>query len=561
MRPFAPTAAIWSKRFDISRLAMTKLRDQSESRHITRIPGTGHAIVGLPFSAWIVAATFLASAAYYWHGFGPMGDAERYVGAALKWREQGPFLGETHWSLRHLFVVPIAAAFEVLGPSEFAATVPNILYAAGLVAITYFFARRRLGRAEGTVIAILIAISAFFVARPMEIGVYGAEIFYAALSCWLFVSAQFDRRRITYLFVAGAVAGLAWTIREQTFYLLAAFGLLTLFGRRQPLLSLTAIAIGFGAVLLVEGMIYWAAAGDPFYRYRVDLHHKAVGWATLDSTRDTAFAKFLRPFKDSAGDPITTPLSIAGAAAAAFLLRQKTRKLAASQSIFVSFAVISAVAVVISAYGFDLATPRYYPIFPYFICLVLGVAIVAIGQRYGRWASASALALVAFLNAAGEDFSNYNEYAEARLLAQYARMSDGPIYTDPLTASRARYLMRLSGTDRDRIAETIRSDRIYPTGVLFYKTNQRADHPGFWCVLERSDVRPLNWTHAIMRYFGVEKILGSSVERIVVRPEPVEFVRVLRQEAAIDPYSGEACLSPSNKKTGAVVAAPVTLFF
>lgn len=543
---------------------MSQVSDRLEESEACRRQGAGNrpkASLQFPASGLAVSAIFIASVAFYWHGFGPMGDAERYVAAALRWCEQGPFLGETHWALRHLFVLPMAAVFEVFGPSEFTATLPNILYAAGLVAITYFFGRRYLGRPEGTAAAVLIAISAFFVARPMEIGVYGAEAFFAALSCWLFIAAQFERRRVAFLIAAGAVAGLAWTIREQTIYLVLSFGLLALVGRRQTLLSLTAVAIGFGAVLLVEGLIYWAAAGDPFYRYRVDLHHKVNGWATLDSTKDTVLAKFLRPFRDIATDPITTPLSVIAVPAAVFLYWWRDRKQTAFQTVFVSFAVISVVAAIISAYGFDLATPRYYPILPYFVFLVLGVAVIAIGRRYGKLVSVAAVAMIAVLNAAGEDFGNYNEYAEARLLVSYVKASDEPIHTDPLTASRTRYLLRLSEVSRERIAELIRSDRTYPIGVLFYKSSPTEDRSSSWCVLERTDVRPLNWTHAIIRFLGLDKALGNSVERIVARPRPVELVRVLQQEAEIDPYSGKPCLSTPDKETGAAIAAPVTLFF
>lgn len=543
---------------------MSQVSDRLEESETSRrhgaenLPKASHQY---PASGLAVSVIFIASVALYWHGFGPMGDAERYVAAALRWREEGPFLGETHWALRHLFVLPMAAAFEVFGPSEFAATLPNILYAAGLVAITYFFVRRYLGRTEGTAAAVLIAISAFFVARPMEIGVYGAEAFFGASSCWLFIAAQLERRRIALLIAAGAVAGFAWTVREQTIYLITAFGLLTLLGRKQTLLSLIALAAGFGAVLTVELLIYWAAAGDPFYRYRVDLHHRTVGWKVLDVAKDTALEKFLRPIHDLVTDPITTPLLFASIIAMIAMMRRGVMDSAGRRQAFVSFAVISAVAAIISAYGFDLATPRYYPVLPYFVVLILGVAVVAIGRRYSRWASAGSVAMIAVLNAAGEDFGSYNEYAEARLLVGYAKASDEPIYTDPLTASRARYLLRLSEVSRERIAEIVRSDRTYPSGVLFYKASPTEGRSASWCALERKDVRPLNWTHAIIRSFGLDKALGNSVERIVARPQPVELVRVLREDAAIDPYSGKPCLNAPAKRTGAAIAAPVMLFF
>ncbi len=499
---------------------------------------------GLRFSALIVAAIFVASVAFYWRGFGPMGDAERYVAAALEWRNNGLYLGETHWALRHLFVLPMAAAFTVLGTSEFAAAVPNILYAAGLVGVTFFCGRKYLGAREGTLAAILISISAFFVSRPMEIGVYGAEVFFVALSSWLFVAAQFERRRIACLVAAGAVAGLAWTVREQTLFLPVAFGLLSLLGRRQVLFSIAAIGIGFGSALLAEWLIYWLSAGDPFYRYRIDLHHRTTGWATLDSSKDTALAKLVRPFKDLSTDLLTTPLYVMAMAGAALLTRSWNSLQAATRTVFYLFAVISAVAVLISAYAFDLATPRYFPILPYLVCLFLAAAIAALDRKYGAPASIFAVLLAALLNAAGDDFGNYNEYAEARVLARYAMTSAEPIFTDPLTASRTRYLMRLSDAPRDSISKMVRSDRVYPAGALLYKASPDLEKFGVWCPIERIKVKPENWTHSIVRYLGADKALGGSIERITAKSEPVAFVRVLSRSAAADPGSGKACLVP-----------------
>lgn len=519
----------------------------------TKLPGSGcnfaaaESALGVfrrPIAIFAVATIFIASVASYWHGFGPMGDAERYVAAALEWWEKGPYLGESHWALRHLFVLPMAAVFTVFGPSEFAATVPNILYAAGLVAVTFIFGRNRLGAREGALAAILVAISAFFVARPLEIGVYGAEIFFAAASSWLYVASQFERRRIAYLLAAGAVAGLAWTIREQSLYLVVAFGLLILSGRRQVLLSLAAIGVGFGSILLAEWLVYGLSAGDPFYRYWIDLHHRSAGWATLDSSKDTWFAKFVRPFKDLSTDPLTTPVFLVAIFCAASLSRGWHRVKSETRSALSIFAAISVTAAVTSAYAFDLAMPRYYPILPYFVCLFLGVALVALGRRYGKPAAALVMLLTAFLNVAGENFGNYNEYAEARVLTRFALTSDEPIYTDPLTASRTRYLLRLSGAPRERISTLIKSDANYPAGVLYFKASPAMTRLGFWCAIESRDVRPDNWTHSIIRYFAIDKALGGSVERIATKPTPVQFVRVLPHAATFDPKSGKACLAP-----------------
>ncbi|MGE0408985.1 MAG: glycosyltransferase family 39 protein, partial [Amphiplicatus sp.] len=133
-----------------------------------------------------VAALFAIAVVCFWSGLGPH-DGIAYVNAALAWSENGPVLGETHWALRHLFVLPMAAGFRFFGASEFTAILPNILYAAGLVAITYIYARRCLGAGAGFAAAAFVATSAFFVGLALEVYIFGPEIFFGALAAWLFI--------------------------------------------------------------------------------------------------------------------------------------------------------------------------------------------------------------------------------------------------------------------------------------------------------------------------------------------------------------------------------------
>ncbi|MEX0645172.1 MAG: glycosyltransferase family 39 protein, partial [Parvularculaceae bacterium] len=137
--------------------------------------------------ALAVAGAFIAAIALYWSGVGP-GDAENYIAFALDWSERGPLLGENHWQLRHLFVLPMAGAFALLGASEVAATLPNILYAAGVVTVTFIFARKYLWDGAGIAAAGLVALSAFLVEMQFEVRIDGAQLFFEALAAWLFIA-------------------------------------------------------------------------------------------------------------------------------------------------------------------------------------------------------------------------------------------------------------------------------------------------------------------------------------------------------------------------------------
>lgn len=97
------------------------------------------------------------------------------------WRDSPPYLGDTHWALRHIFVLPMAASFKLFGANEFTATLPNIVYAGGLVAITFYFARKYVGLSEAVFASVLVSTSAFLVSKPLEIAIYGPEVFSAPL--------------------------------------------------------------------------------------------------------------------------------------------------------------------------------------------------------------------------------------------------------------------------------------------------------------------------------------------------------------------------------------------
>jgi 4-amino-4-deoxy-L-arabinose transferase-like glycosyltransferase len=494
-------------------------------------------------AAATLAFIILCAVALYWHGFGP-GDAERYVRGAMRWVEDGFYLGETHWSLRHPFVVPMALSFALFGANEFTATIPNIAYAAGLVAITYVFAARYIGAAEAFLTAAFVAASAFFVARPLEVDVYGAEIFFAALAAWLFVAGEMEGRKLSLIAGAGAAAGIAWLVREQTIYIIGALAAATIWLRKGVDRSLFALVGGFAAVIAVEWAYYAIVAGDPFYRYEIDLRHRRTGVAIHFASEDNTLAKrILRPFGDLLTYPTTTPFLLLAALAAwrpgwRVALQPPSRRFA-----FWLFGLLSLVAVPVSAFIFNLAFPRYYPILTYFLFLAIGLAAAEIWRRWGPAAGAGCALLVVGLNAAAADFSRYNEYYEARYLAELAQQR-APIETDPLTASRARYQLWLRGVPISEASRRIIGASEPSLGGLYFKSHASPPWDPRWCALEFADVRPLNWTHALLRKTGLDKLSGSKIRSTVAKPSPVALVRPLPTPAETDPITGAPCLRP-----------------
>lgn len=476
--------------------------------------------------ALLIASVFLISVAYYWQGLGPLGDAERYIQYAMIWRDSPPYLGDTHWALRHIFVLPMAASFKLFGANEFTATLPNIVYAGGLVAITFYFARKYVGLSEAVFASVLVSTSAFLVSKPLEIAIYGPEVFFCALASWLVVAAENERRRIFLLALAGVSVGFAWTLREQTSAIMVAFAVLMLLMRRQVLLSWFALGVGFGSVLAIELVVYWAVAGNPLYRYDIDLHHRVTGWGAAKPMAVPYWVRVVTPIKDILSDPLTTPvlaLSIGLALIGKRIGMFENQPV--SKSLF-AFGVIAMVCVPIAAIGFNLALPRYYPIFPYFIALVSAFSIAALVRRYGVGAGGVAVAVIILTNVAVEEFTSYKEYSEARILLRHVEESNEPIFTDPLTASRVRHLLLMKGMERSEISSRVRSTRNAPAGVLFYEANPLNRIEAFGCVIASEAPPRGNWMHWLLRRTGLGEKLGTKVRRIVQEPKPVELVRV-----------------------------------
>lgn len=506
--------------------------------------GTAHGLSFLKrhWAPLIIVALFCSALALYWSGIGP-GDGEQYLNAALRWRE-GAFLGADHWALRHLFVLPIAASFMVFGAGETASIIPNVVYAALTVFVTWHFARRALGQREAFIAASLIATSAFFVARPIELEVYGAEAFFAALAMWLFIEAGESKARARFLVAAGVAAGLASTVREQSVYLMVVFGLIIVAGRRDVFRSLLTIGAGFGAVILVELALYTVAAGDPFYRYKIDLNHREIGFNASMSADE---AKLVNRLRRMATYLVTSPMTVTtlafAATALAYLAQAKPPPKHHGLAALKSFGAAGVISAIIVPLVFNLSAPRYYPLLTYAAFLVIAVAIGTVWTRgRPRAALAAALAIIA-VNVAIADFSNYGDYAEARRLAAIAATLPEAIYADPLTAGRARYQMLLGGATRADVSAKVINGRPSEPGVLFLKTARTRQVDPSWCVIAAETARRPKWSHTLIRESGLARLLGRRIERIVAQPEPILLIRTLEQPALIDPVSGRACIS------------------
>ena len=88
---------------------------------LTRYGGRGVALL-----IAVGICTFLVLINLFWVGFLGSDDSLYWAGSG-GWLAHVPFLGGTHWALRHTLVIPIAIARAVLGDGSLALLLPSLL--------------------------------------------------------------------------------------------------------------------------------------------------------------------------------------------------------------------------------------------------------------------------------------------------------------------------------------------------------------------------------------------------------------------------------------------------
>ena len=196
-------------------------------------------------------------------------DDRRYVEAADAWLAHAPFIGTTHWHLRHPLVLSIAASFWLFGRNEFALMLPTILCYFGTLFLTFRMVLSVSDRASATLSAILVAATPLFPFYARVSFPDGMEVFLTVLSLWLFLQGT-ERDRTALLIGSGVVLGLAWILRATAAPLALLYGVLFLAGYRIKRYRYFLIGLGFVPVIAGEMLFYFAYAGDAFYRFAVD---------------------------------------------------------------------------------------------------------------------------------------------------------------------------------------------------------------------------------------------------------------------------------------------------
>jgi 4-amino-4-deoxy-L-arabinose transferase-like glycosyltransferase len=202
-----------------------------------------------------------------------------YALAADRWLHAPPFLGNTHWMLRHTIVFPMAVAQAVFGRGEISLAAPMLFYGLGLLGLNSYGLWRIVGWQAGLIAPVLLACIPAFTWGASAAVTDVPEAFYITASLWAFYAATraglVPRQKAGFYLLSGMLAGLGFITRETAAALLVAYLLLfmTGYGERR---FYVVMAIGFFLITGSDELYLWLMSGDPLWRLHVTLRGVAA---------------------------------------------------------------------------------------------------------------------------------------------------------------------------------------------------------------------------------------------------------------------------------------------
>jgi 4-amino-4-deoxy-L-arabinose transferase-like glycosyltransferase len=469
-------------------------------------------------------------------------DDHSYARGALGWLDQFPYVGKNHWTLRHTVVIPVAVSLAVFGMREISLGLPSALLFLLILGFNYHYLQRFLSARFALLASALMATTPLFVVQatfPQDII---AQLFVVSLSFWSFYSAAHCERPGWLMFAAGVAAAFGWLTIETTAALLLFYGFLFLIGFGVPRRYYWIMALGFVLFVVMEVGYFTAMTGDPLYRYRIDLFHDVVDRVgdakaaisfgmLLNLEGNLTVSPFLEPFVALLVNQEFGLLFWAYIPAAVWAWRTKEismedqrllRLLIGLGLFWMAFVSLNASVLYV--------VPRYYAPFSW-----TAVIIVAYWLKQFLFVRRPRLALVAGVGLLGANLlcvyvENKNPLFAERALVEYVSRYPGIVYTDPMTADRARLLLDFSGS-RNRV-----SGNLPPPGAVFYanmKNIERCKHNGDKCRwsweqyvrrdgwLELARIEPRRKLSGILlRLFKLDTIIPRDIFDRLDKPNP-----------------------------------------
>lgn len=431
---------------------------------------------------WVVygllAVGLMALQWRFFVGFQASDDAN-YLQGALGWLEHSPYVGNSHWTLRHTLTLPTALAISMLGLNIFSVSLPTLLYFFGFVAVQMWALHRYLGFAVAVWFGLFAMTTAGMVVNSTYLAPDVSELFFVGTTFWALVIAlepteSGERGSARLWLLVGLLAGLAWINRQTAAGALLACAITAWAGGSRARARMPWAVLGFALVVGAEWAYLTLMTGDPAYRFSLDLHHDPVdrlaevrrvaasgGW--LDKEGNLSVNIVLDPFLALFVSQKYALLFWTGAVAAWQLWRQPGSP---QRQLLMRLLGLGALAFVFVAANPKLyLVPRYLMIPAWVACVLTAWWVASLwtkGRR--RWAGMVAAAVLG-ANLLCLAVENTQPRAIEQALVTWVREHpEQRIHTDIETFERASDFFRLAGVSPQKVS----SAAALPGDTVFY---------------------------------------------------------------------------------------------
>ena len=468
----------------------------------------------------------------FYVGFQASDDAS-YLSGAIGWIESFPYVGDTHWTLRHTITLPTAAFIWAFGLNETAVSLTNILYFCAFLVANAWFVTRHLGWRVAWVATTLIAVLPGFTVVATYLNTDVAELFFVSLAFWLIATARLrpDSGAVAPWAVAGLALGAAFITRQTAAAAVMFVGGLCVLAPRVPRSRYLVAAVAFAAVVACDWIYLTAMTGDPSYRLAVDFNHDRVDrfaeaarvaatGALLDKEGNLSISVYLDPLLALFASQKYALLFWFFVPASVSLWRR--RQALRTDALLLACCLAGVYFVFVAANPKLYLVPRYLIIAAWCAAVVVAWWLVTLYDRGRRFASGAAFCALVLAGVAALSVENTNpRFIERQLVGWVAGNPGKIVHTDPETAIRARFYFRFAGQD----IGTVSTDPPEQGSVVFHSRERLAQ----CAVMPRCQTRARqfavgqNW-NMLESFSAPPRPIGRAIQAVGLAPRmPRDF--------------------------------------
>jgi 4-amino-4-deoxy-L-arabinose transferase-like glycosyltransferase len=481
-------------------------------------------------------------------GFQASDDAG-YVGGGLGWVERFPYVGHSHWTLRHTITLPVAASVSLFGLSELSVSLPSIVYFALFLVVNTIAAGRVLGLGTALISGALLVTMPGFMVVATYLNPDVPELFYLSVAFWAFVLGCRQPEAVAPWLVCGVAWALAFLTRETALSFALFLGLSFLFKPIVPRSCYLLIAAAALPLLVLEWGYLFAATGEPLYRYQIDYHHDVIDRVSqvaetrarhgvIDGQGNLAVNAYLDPFVSLF---VSQKYGIVFwvAAFGGWRLWRRRHSLGEAALPLALLAAFGLVCFFFVAFNPRLyLVPRYLLVVAWTAVLIGAYWLATLWRDEYRRLGVGVVSAALGINVLALMVENTNPRFGERELASWVAQHPGQgIHVDPETKFRSQYFFRFRGVDSDSVSTAAPG----PGAVVFYTPDgirRCSVSPRCKSVVE--SFRPAaSWREVgriappesmlikLGRSLGLDRVLPEDLARRLTRPvSPVIVYRV-----------------------------------